>query len=609
MGATKSQINKQNKIREKTNQELLQLLMTYHMANLIRPTGYGKTYHISSLVALFPNKNFLYLYPSEVVANAAKNSIITHAKITDPDVVETINSMSKFMNVTMMTYAMFSRQTPAEIKKIKADVVIADESHLLGGQHIKQNFHILKRSLKDAWFIGATATPMRMDGFDVTKVFFKNKKCFSYTIHDAIRDRMYPKPVVIYGVYNEATNDDELDAYIREEAFLGGQFGKKDIIESVIKKKFIEWCQINDIDKIFKRGCVKHIPNTEYMKWIVFFSSIAHITEKLPRIKEYWQKAFPNHNIRVTIIHSGNKVTRENQKKLNTIKKAHNTIDLIACVNMLNVGYHVSDLNGIIMYRATKSDTIYIQQMGRCLTFGSKIKPVIFDIVDNLHRSPLFETTDENGNHVGKPNKGRKRKANKPIRCYTGLMVDKNNNVVIITPTGIEPTDYTIDENNRIWIDDELTDFEIDTNTRKIYTYGDNDNTNIFTSGDIDPSTVTVDNTGKTATYKEFIARLAMTEKYQATKLAIYAFTFKYCMKEHIKFPINNKKWNELLAKQDKDFINGFKECFTKNGIAYPFQNKQMLIKWGLDTSTPAQWFAQHYNTTIGMMCEMLGIK
>ena len=121
MGATKSQINKQNKIREKTNQELLQLLMTYHMANLIRPTGYGKTYHISSLVALFPNKNFLYLYPSEVVANAAKNSIITHAKITDPDVVETINSMSKFMNVTMMTYAMFSRQTPAEIKKIKAE--------------------------------------------------------------------------------------------------------------------------------------------------------------------------------------------------------------------------------------------------------------------------------------------------------------------------------------------------------------------------------------------------------------------------------------------------------------------------------------------------------
>ena len=104
MGATKSQINKQNKIREKTNQELLQLLMTYHMANLIRPTGYGKTYHISSLVALFPNKNFLYLYPSEVVANAAKNSIITHAKITDPDVVETINSMSKFMNVTMMTF-------------------------------------------------------------------------------------------------------------------------------------------------------------------------------------------------------------------------------------------------------------------------------------------------------------------------------------------------------------------------------------------------------------------------------------------------------------------------------------------------------------------------
>lgn len=611
MGATKKQLAIQKRIREMTNDDLLDILLKYKRINLVRPTGYGKTYHFGYLTIYFDDKNCLYLYPSEVVADAAKDSIIKHACITDPDVVDTIKMMSKFRNVTMMTYAMFSRLSPDEIKKLKFDVVLADESHLLGGKKIKQNFHILQKSLNQALFVGATATPMRMDGFDVTKIFFKNKTCFKYDIHDALKDGMYLRPTVIYGVYTEENNDVDIDKYIKEAAFLGGQFGNKIIVDEVVKKKYIEWCNINGLDKIFERTCKKHVTNTDTMKWIAFFASISHLKQKLPSLKESWQKAFPNHTIKVTIVHSGDKVTRSNQKKLNAIKKEPKTINIIACVNMLNVGYHVSDLNGIIMYRATKSDTIYIQQMGRCLTFGGQIKPVIFDIVDNIHRNPIFDTTDPNGNpygrNGGKTKGGKNRKKKK--RIDTGLILTSTGDIVIVTETGFEPTDYTIDDSGNIWLDDELTDFHVDPKTNKIYTTGNDYGDINININDIDPSTVTVDSEGRIATYREFIARLVMTETYQAAKTAIFGFTYKYCMVEKIKFPISNKKWQQLLALPDKQFADGFKECFTKNGIPYPYNSPHILTKWGLDKSTPAEWFAQHNHTTIGMMCDLLGIK
>ena len=347
------------------------------------------------------------------------------------------------------------------------------------------------------------------------------------------------------------------------------------------------------------------------MKWIAFFASISHLKQKLPSLKESWQKAFPNHTIKITIVHSGDKVTRSNQKKLNAIKKEPKTINIIACVNMLNVGYHVSDLNGIIMYRATKSDTIYIQQMGRCLTFGGQIKPVIFDIVDNIHRNPIFDTTDPNGNpyggNGGKTKGGKNRKKKK--RIDTGLILTSTGNIVIVTETGFEPTDYTIDDSGNIWLDDELTDFHVDPKTNKIYTTGNDYGDINININDIDPSTVTVDSEGRIATYREFIARLVMTETYQAAKTAIFGFTYKYCMVEKIKFPISNKKWQQLLSLPDKQFADGFKECFTKNGIPYPYNSPHILTKWGLDKSTPAEWFAQHNHTTIGMMCDLLGIK
>lgn len=59
-------------------------------------------------------------------------------------------------------------------------------------------------------------------------------------------------------------------------------------------------------------------------------------------------------------------------------------IDLIFSINMLNVGYHVNDITGLVLRRWTGSNTIYFQQMGRCLSVDSPNIPVVFDFVNDI---------------------------------------------------------------------------------------------------------------------------------------------------------------------------------------------------------------------------------
>ena len=69
-------------------------------------------------------------------------------------------------------------------------------------------------------------------------------------------------------------------------------------------------------------------------------------------------------------------------------------IDLIFSINMINIGYHVDHITGLVLRRWTGSNTIYYQQLGRCLSVDSDKIPVVFDFVDSIASAeitaPLF---------------------------------------------------------------------------------------------------------------------------------------------------------------------------------------------------------------------------
>lgn len=69
-------------------------------------------------------------------------------------------------------------------------------------------------------------------------------------------------------------------------------------------------------------------------------------------------------------------------------------IDLIHCINILNMGYHVGDVTGIIIKRRTGSEIIYYQQIGRAMSVNSDERPLIVDF-ENAD-SELFQQAGKN---------------------------------------------------------------------------------------------------------------------------------------------------------------------------------------------------------------------
>lgn len=133
---------------------------------------------------------------------------------------------------------------------------------------------------------------------------------------------------------------------------------------------------------------------------------------------QFFRNAFGRYGykVRTLIISSRNEVERKNvnlidpdteleahlikdkHKRIYTeqsiVRKDDMVIDLIFSINMLNVGYHVDSITGIVLRRWTGSNQIYYQQLGRCLSVDSDKIPIVFDFVNSISskgiNAPLY---------------------------------------------------------------------------------------------------------------------------------------------------------------------------------------------------------------------------
>ena len=391
-------------IREKTKKDLFEKLDKYGRCAVIRCTGFGKTWLLSDVSHYYGK--VLYLYPAAII----KTTAIKARQNFDSDEIENEKMLreelaaedcgAEYKNITFMTYAKLARMTLDEIKAMDDyDLIIMDELHRVGAPLTKKSVLWLMFYKQDAHYIGATATPDRMDAFDVVAEFFNGICTYPYTLHDAIQDGIIKMPYYVYCTYNVDSVKEEVKKF--EKKHYSAE------VKEVINSRFLEACRIWNMPSIIKKHTQKSVKNKNYMKYIAFFSTIAQMKEKAPIVKKWFQEAYPDHNINITYISSDSKEERDNLKQLEKTKHAKKSIDIIACVDMLNLGYHVNDLTGIVMYRCTSSSTIYIQQLGRALSTGSKDPCIVFDVVDNLHRKAVYYLAME---------KSRRRKHKQPTK-------------------------------------------------------------------------------------------------------------------------------------------------------------------------------------------------
>ena len=340
-------------------------------AAVIQPTGTGKSFVALAFIERRPNNSFLYLAPSTHIFNQLKH----HAGHTDV-----------LLHTTIMTYQKLCLLHEDELGKLEPDYIILDEFHRCGADDWGSAVDHLLALYVECFLIGFTATPVRyLDKAgtrDMSEELFHGSIASYYTLQDAINDKVLPVPHYVLGdiLMNERVSS--LETALTQVASYGrARTAGYSLLES-LKRNMAE---AQGIDEIFK--C--HMPN-RFAKLIVFCRNLEHIAQCREDMHRWLG---PGKKIREYVCRSDEKAA---DIELNAFAgdNERNAIRLLYCVDMLNEGIHIKDVDGVVMLRPTISPIVYLQQIGRCLACSSdgSTSPVIFDLVNNYESARVEES-------------------------------------------------------------------------------------------------------------------------------------------------------------------------------------------------------------------------
>lgn len=356
-----------------TKNEAIDILKEKGKCLIVRPTGFGKSYILAHIAPLYDH--VVYFYPRDIIRLEAKEKYKKLLKNVDIKFITYSMLVSLYKNDIIENSVYFN-----DIVDSKKCLFIFDEAHLAGGQKTSMALDKILSLYPNCHLLGATATPERSDYFNVRYHFFDGIEVSTYGLIKAINDGIFPKPYYVYSLFEIDKNFEKMISRVNNSDLSKDRKGE--LIDSIKSSEMKYMNLYNEVNVIRDNiALAKH--NTNYMKFISFFSDIKTMYSKIDNIAANFANIFPDHKIRTTVVASDTKENRDNVNNLHKLTKTRKTIDLIFCVDMLSYGYHVKNLNGIIMYRNTYSDIVYKQQIGRCISIDSDIEPIIFDFVGN----------------------------------------------------------------------------------------------------------------------------------------------------------------------------------------------------------------------------------
>lgn len=365
-----------NTLRQQTYQEAVNLLRIHGKCAIIRPTAFGKTGILARFITSGTYRHILYLYPSKAVRNTAE------------EFCKDFGHENALKRVTFYTYKKIQNLKDSEMKALQdVDLVISDECHKLGAKITSKAYKDLEEYLPDAHFVGATATPDRMDLTDVIGKFYDNIVVTKYTAHDAFTNNVLYRPWYVYCSY-EVTDIEEAKERAEKEIALADPKDRPALTVE-LNRNLVLISNLYKMHRIIREACDKYVKDTSCMSFIIFFSNFKHIRKKQSDVVEWFQGAYPKHKIETITVTSETKEYHENVDVIADLPYKANTIYLILTCDMLNLGYHVSKTTGLFMYRCTNSSTVFVQQMGRII--NAYAPGIIFDAVDNLHKHALYQ--------------------------------------------------------------------------------------------------------------------------------------------------------------------------------------------------------------------------
>ena len=325
------------------------------MAAVIHPTGTGKSLIAFKLVDDHPLNHFLWLSPSEYIYQTQ---------------LENLNM--KFPNIQFMSYSRLMKNED-NIETLHPDYIILDEFHRCGAQEWGKSVRKLLDTYPNAKRLGLSATNIRYldNQRNMAEEIFNGKIASEMTLGEAIAREILPEPKYVIAMYSYQKQLEQLKKRIQTLSNQGLITENQKLLEQL--RRALE--HADGLEHVFKKHMTK-----KNGKYIVFCSDKEHMDEMKEQVGTWFRQVDPSTHV-YTAFYSDAATGRE----FNAFKKDDTEhLKLLFCIDMLNEGIHVDDVDGVILLRPTVSPIIYLQQIGRALSAGSGKTPVIFDLVNNF---------------------------------------------------------------------------------------------------------------------------------------------------------------------------------------------------------------------------------
>lgn len=404
-----------NEHSNRTHDEAIEQMNTHGKVLVVRPTGFGKTRLLIRLAKEYIKKNkkrILYVYPLSIIETEIRGK-----KEYMKDGL--IDKYIDFMSYQLLTLRMNENGDSywKEFIEDKYSIILLDEVHRAGSDGFLRIYESIRELIKPSGIhmIGVTATPNRMmdtEEQNVTNSIFEDIGVYKFDLYDAFKEGILPEVILACRQYNMEDIGEQLRAVQKQECGKRGlEFDEKVFNIELGKALRDVGGEDTYIYKYIKKaGYDISNPKENYFKFIVFFVNIADMVERGPMVEQWFEDAFnivgkKDKNLRRDFeVHShyvassdtetgelkqliSKKEDRRNlykqTKKLNNIETDSRKVDLLFTVNMINMGYHVENITGIMMLRGTRSEIIYFQQLGRCLSVTATRSPIVYDMVRN----------------------------------------------------------------------------------------------------------------------------------------------------------------------------------------------------------------------------------
>ena len=340
---------------------------------VIHPTGTGKSFLALKFIEDNKDKKAIYVAPSNAILHNIKKSIL------DSDM-----DMTDLPKLKRVLYQGLMNLSDEEIEKLDYDIIILDEFHHCGAPEWGNGVDRLLMRNPEAQVLGLSATPIRY--FDksrnMAEELFGDNIASEMSLEEAINEGILPKAKYVSALYGYSEDLEKMKSNIEKIKDPDKRQLAQEMFERLSKK-------LDENTKNLPTLLSEHMTNKNG-KYIVFCKNIEDMNEKLEQVQAIFGDVSPN--IKTYAVSSQMK---ENDKMLSDFENdnSEDKLKLMFAVDMLNEGYHINDLDGVVMMRPTYSPTIYAQQLGRALTVKSEDEkePVVIDLVNNFDSIKIIE--------------------------------------------------------------------------------------------------------------------------------------------------------------------------------------------------------------------------